>query len=184
MQNAFVLVHHIGRDGERREGSIVTLSNDLFNELKSNGLVREATREEIEAGDQHGFQSEEDQAAALESQDDWTDLDDVRALLEGAKSSLEAVTAERDGLRAELVSATERLNVAEADLATSREQHDLLSAQSQQQENDLAELKQSLASETKRADNAQAASKSAEEALNKMKTPPANKAGKSAGEDA
>lgn len=48
MKYAYVLVHHIGDEGEAAEGRILHVSNDRFNDLGD--LVREATAAEVKEG--------------------------------------------------------------------------------------------------------------------------------------
>lgn len=63
MKNAVVLVHHIGDRGNVGEGRLLLdLSEKRFGELKGLGLVREATKEEVEKGDDLGFVAEGDAA--------------------------------------------------------------------------------------------------------------------------
>lgn len=66
MKNAVVLVHHIGDRGNVGEGRLLLdLSEKRFGELKGLGLVREATKEEVEAGDDLGFVAEGDAAKGV-----------------------------------------------------------------------------------------------------------------------
>lgn len=66
MKNAVVLVHHIGDRGNVAEGRLLLdISEKRFGELKGLGLVREATSEEVEAGDDLGFVAEGDAATSV-----------------------------------------------------------------------------------------------------------------------
>lgn len=59
MRNAFVLQHHHGDSGNAPEGSILrNLSNTRFDALAKRGLIREATKEEMEAGYRPPFEPE------------------------------------------------------------------------------------------------------------------------------
>lgn len=58
-KNAFVVEHHHGDDGTVSEGRILRdIPQKRFDELEKKGLVREATAEEVEAGDQHPFEKD------------------------------------------------------------------------------------------------------------------------------
>ncbi|NYT43112.1 hypothetical protein HZY97_20220 [Sphingomonas sp. R-74633] len=64
MKNALVLHDHFGDDGMATEGKILRgITTKRFEALEKQGLVREATADDLEAGDQHAFEkdtSEED----------------------------------------------------------------------------------------------------------------------------
>jgi len=58
-KNAMVLEHHHGDDGTVSEGKILRdITQKRFDELEAKGLVREATKAEVEAGDQHAFEKD------------------------------------------------------------------------------------------------------------------------------
>ncbi|MBB4857192.1 hypothetical protein HNO88_000499 [Novosphingobium chloroacetimidivorans] len=60
MKYAYVLVHHIGDQGEAAEGRILHVSDERFRELgpDGSGLVRDATSEEVKAGYQPAFEKD------------------------------------------------------------------------------------------------------------------------------
>lgn len=75
-KNALVLDDHFGDDGYAPKGRILRdVSAKRFEQLEKKGLVREATAEEVEAGDQIDFQ--QDTSAALAPADDET-ADDTK----------------------------------------------------------------------------------------------------------
>ena len=59
-KNALVLDDHYGDNGAVTAGMILrNITSTRFNELAKKGLVREATPEEVKAGDQHAFEKDE-----------------------------------------------------------------------------------------------------------------------------
>lgn len=59
MKNAIVLDTHFGDDGMATAGKLLLgITVKRFEALEKQGLVREATPEEIEAGDQHAFEKD------------------------------------------------------------------------------------------------------------------------------
>ena len=59
-KNAMVLDDHFGDDGSVTAGMVLKdITTKRFDELEKKGLVREATAEEVEAGDQHAFEKDE-----------------------------------------------------------------------------------------------------------------------------
>jgi hypothetical protein len=59
MKNAVVLVHHVGLSGNVAEGRILRdVTETRFKELEAAGLVREATADDLKAGDQHQFEKD------------------------------------------------------------------------------------------------------------------------------
>ena len=59
MKNAFVLVDHLGDDGNVSTGMILKDVNmKRFGELEKRGLVREATSEELRTGYKPPFEAE------------------------------------------------------------------------------------------------------------------------------
>lgn len=59
MKNALVLDDHFGDDGSVTAGMILKdITSKRFEELEKKGLVREATAEEVKAGDQHAFEKD------------------------------------------------------------------------------------------------------------------------------
>lgn len=59
MKNALVLDDHYGDDGHVTAGKILRgITAKRFEELEKSGLVREATDEEVEAGDQIPFEKD------------------------------------------------------------------------------------------------------------------------------
>ncbi len=56
-KNAIVLDDHFGDDGYVTAGMILRdMTTKRFDELEKKGLIREATAEEVEAGDQHSIE--------------------------------------------------------------------------------------------------------------------------------
>lgn len=58
-KNAMVLDDHFGDDGSVTAGRILKdVATKRFEELEKKGLVREATAEEVKAGDQHQIEAD------------------------------------------------------------------------------------------------------------------------------
>lgn len=59
-KNAYVLDDHFGDDGHVTAGMILhDVTSKRFEELEKKGLIREATPEEVKAGDQHSIDEDE-----------------------------------------------------------------------------------------------------------------------------
>lgn len=151
MKNALVIEDHHGDSGTVTVGMILRgVSNKRFDELEKRGLVREATNEEVEAGDQHAFEKDRsadervevklslstaDVEATLqrirdETQTRFDDLtrehaDEVKTLTERAEAAeklVEESKVETDRLNGEVTGLTEKLTAAQGEVESLTEQ--------------------------------------------------------------
>lgn len=68
-KNAMVLDDHFGDDGAVTAGMILRdITTKRFEQLEKKGLVREATAEELKAGDQHAIEPDPSKDEAGEKQ--------------------------------------------------------------------------------------------------------------------
>ncbi|MFZ2995945.1 hypothetical protein [Sphingobium sp.] len=171
MKDAIVLVQHLGDDGQVSEGQILTdMSNKRFEALEKNGLVREATRDEIEKG----YTPEltvpgVDQASETSFGGDQSELLDLRDKVDRQNETIEQMNRDAKQARDDIITLTDQ----NAALSKARDGEAVRAD----------DLDKALTDATKRAEAAEGKiaeleSKAAEAPDNKKAADPANKAAK------